>query len=211
MEESFVAALTDARAQGRVAVAATWLRAVTDIASVSVRRRLAGPSVLPRSSPRRIITMTSSDVRFAFRSFRRQPAPPLLVTAMLALRIAANIVVFSLVNGLFLRPLPCPDADRLVYINGRAPKWNLESTGINCPDYAAWRAGTSSFDGIALYQSASLTVSDAGGAERVDGAMVTHNFMDVLGVTPVMGRMFGPDEDKPGGRRVVVISEGLWR
>jgi hypothetical protein len=84
--------------------------------------------------------------------------------------VAANVVVFSLVNGLFLRPFPFPGADRLVYVNERAPRRDLENTGINFPDHAAWRSSVRTFDGIALYSVAAFTMSDGTGAERVDGA-----------------------------------------
>jgi predicted permease len=130
---------------------------------------------------------------------------------MLALGIAANVVVFGLVNGLFLRPFPFAEPERLVYINMKAPRWNLDVVGINYPDFHQWRGGIRSFDGIALYDGDSFNLSDGGPAERVDGARVTYDFADVLGVRPLLGRMFTADEDRPKAAPVVVIGEGLWR
>ena len=211
MEEAFVDALAHARTRGHTSAAAAWVRAAADIVTVAMRRRLTvSPGFLSFTRERRL-TMIGSDVKFAVRSFRRQPSQTLLVVAMLSLGIAANVVVFSLINGYFLRPFPFPHPDRLVYLNETAPQWNLEVTGINFPDYAAWKSGATSFEGLALYASAAVTLADGVGAERVDAGLVTHNFMDVLGVAPLIGRMFTPEEDTPGGRRVVVISEGLWR
>ncbi len=125
--------------------------------------------------------------------------------------IAANVVVFGLVNGLFLRPFPFPEPDRLVYINETAPRWNLEVVGVNFPDFVQWRQGSKLFDGIALYDGESFNVSDGAGAERIEGARVTHDFAAVLGVRPILGRTFTPEEDRPKAERVVVINEGLWR
>ena len=97
---------------------------------------------------------------------------------MLTLAIAANVVVFSLVNGLFLRPFPFPEPDRLVYINETAPRWNLEVVGVNYPDFVQWREGAKLFDGLALYDGESFNLSDGAGAERIEGATVTYDFGD---------------------------------
>ena len=91
-----------------------------------------------------------ADLRFAARSFTRQPGPTALIVFTLALGVAANTAVFAIVDGLFLRPFPFPQSDRLVYINERAPAWNLEFTGVNYPDFLTWRERARAFDGIAL-------------------------------------------------------------
>ena len=129
---------------------------------------------------------------------------------MLALGIAANVAVFSLVNGLFLRPFPFAHPERLVYINTAAPKWNLDTVGINYPDFVQWRKGQKLFEAIGLYDTASFNLSDAGGAERAEGALISYEFPQVLGVEPLLGRTFTPDEDKPHAAPVVLISEALW-
>lgn len=211
MEAAFEDALANAGTRGRRAVYLTWLRAIADIAAVSANRRLRASSALPSVTTDRSALMRTGDLRFALRSFSRQPLPNALVAGMLALGIAANIVVFSLVNGLFLRPFPFPDADRLVYVNETAPRWDLETTGINFPDYAQWRSGITKFDGIALWSNAAVTLADDAVAERVEGALVTANFFDVLGVRPIAGRTFTAEDDRPGARRVILISEHLWR
>ena len=76
-----------------------------------------------------------ADLRFAVRSFSRQPGATALIVLTLTLGVAANTAVFAIVDGLFLRPFPFPQPDRLVYLNERAPTWNLEFTGINYPDF----------------------------------------------------------------------------
>src|SRR6476661_311485 len=92
-----------------------------------------------------------ADLRFAVRSFSRQPGPTALIVLTLTLGIAANTAVFSLVDGLFLRPFPFREPDRLVYLNERAPSWNLEFTGINYPDFHTWRATARAFESMALW------------------------------------------------------------
>jgi predicted permease len=130
---------------------------------------------------------------------------------MLALGIGANVVVFSLVDSLLLRPLPFPDADRLVYINESAPKWNLEIVGVNYPDFWQWHEHATAFEALAAYTSASINLSDDTGAERVLASAVTRDFFDVLRVSPILGRAFTAEEDRPKGPDVAILSERLWR
>ncbi len=155
--------------------------------------------------------MLLSEIRHALRSFGRQPLGTTLVLAMLCLGIAANVVVFSLVNGLFLRPLPFREPERLVYINEKAPRWNLDRTAVNFPDFDQWRKASRLFEGLALYDDVNFNLSDDQGAERIAGAGVTHDYLGVLGVAPILGRAFTAEEDRPNGPRVLLISEGLWR
>jgi predicted permease len=152
-----------------------------------------------------------ADLRFAARSFGRQPGPTALVVLTLALGVAANTAVFAIVDGLFLRPFPFPHAERLVYLNERAPSWNLEFTGINYSDFHGWRARAHAFDAMALFSPTSVNLADETGADRADGLAVTYDFPNVLGIRPVLGRTFTPDEDRPRGPRVVVIGYGLWQ
>ena len=155
--------------------------------------------------------MLGTDLRYTFRWLARQKASSALIALMLALGIGANVVVFSLVNALFLRPFPFPQPDRLVYINEAAPKWNLDLVGINYPDFHQWHASAQMFEAIGLYSEASLNLSDGNQAERISGAEVTADFAKVLGIEPLLGRMFTAEEDKPKVPRVTVIGEGLWR
>ncbi len=155
--------------------------------------------------------MLGTDLKYTVRSLARQKLSTGLVVSMLTLAIAANVVVFGLVNGLFLRPFPFPEPDRLVYINETAPRWNLEVVGVNFPDFVQWRQAAKLFEHIALYDEESFNLSDGAGAERIEGARVTYDFAAVLGVQPVLGRTFTPEEDRPKAERVVVINEGVWR
>src|SRR4029079_13866004 len=152
---------------GKAAVTAVWLRAVSDLAQA----RIAGwktPHVpLTVYIDERTTLMPASDVRYAWRALLRQRGASALVILMLALGIAANVAVFSLVNGLFLRPFPFPHPERLVYINTAAPKWNLDAVGINYPDFDRWRKDQKLFEAITIYDTGNFTIADGRGAERI--------------------------------------------
>ncbi|HJS73535.1 MAG TPA: ABC transporter permease, partial [Vicinamibacteria bacterium] len=153
----------------------------------------------------------TSDIRHALRSLARQKWATALVVLMLSLGIAANAAVFSLVNGLFLRPFAFPDQERLVFINETAPKWNLEIVGINYPDFHVWRQEAKLFEGIAIWDGQSFNLSTPNSIERIRGARVTYDLGRVLGIRPILGRDFLLEEDRPEGPPVVLITEGVWR
>jgi putative ABC transport system permease protein len=154
--------------------------------------------------------MLGSDFHYALRSLSRQKAASALVVAMLSLGIAGNVAVFSLVNGLFFRPFPFEEPDRLVFINEKAPKWNLEITGVNFPDFDQWRKGQQLFDSLAAWDSTNLNLADGSSADRIQAAAVSHEFATVLRIRPFVGRMFSADEDKPKAAPVAVLTHGLW-
>jgi predicted permease len=200
--------LADARVRGRLAYGAAVVAAVWDVVKrAAVERRREGTTQERRTRD----WMLGADLRFAMRSLRRHPYVSVLVVGMLALGIAVNTAVFSVVNGLFLKPLPFPEAGQLVYINETAPRWNLEYTGINYPDFHTWRENVEAFRAIAIFEVREYSVSDGSDAVRLRGLEVTHDFDEVLGIAPVLGRTFLPAEDAPGGERVVMLGHGLWR
>ncbi|MFW6080039.1 MAG: ABC transporter permease, partial [Gemmatimonadota bacterium] len=153
----------------------------------------------------------ATDLRFALRTSARRPGTTVIAVLMLALGVAATTTVFSLVDALFLRPLPFPGAERLVYLDETAPRWNLEFTGVNYPDFHVWRENAEAFEAIGLFEQASYNLADDGGAERVPGLDVTHDLADALGIDPVVGRTFTAAEDRPGGPPVAMIGYDLWR
>jgi predicted permease len=212
MEALFREQLGEARRRGRMPAAAVWCRAFADIAAALPHNllqqwRRRGRVGLRRE--RRSI-MIGSDIRYAWRSLNHQRFGSLLVIGMLALGIGSTVAVFSLVNGLFLRPFPFPNPERLVYVNETAPKWNLEMTGINYHDYAQWRRDQKVIESIALYNPRSFNFATDEGADRMQGAAVTMDFMKVLGLQPIIGRMFTQEEDAPKGPLVTLIGEALW-
>jgi predicted permease len=209
MEESFLHELTLARGRGRFGAVGVWMSALGDV----VRR--APYEHWRRRNRRRLkehrMQSFLSDLRFALRSFARQPGATALIVVTLGLAVAANTAVFTLLDGIFFRPFPFSEPSRLVYLNEKAPRWNLELTGIRYTDFATWRRRARTFESMALWSTTSVNLADASGAERIDAAQVTYDFAKVLRIRPVIGRTFLREEDRPKGPKVVVIGYGLWQ
>jgi predicted permease len=211
MAELFAERLAAARARGTLASAAVWMRAISDLLRARITSWSPDRVPLTVAIDERTSFMAGSDIRYAWRALVRQRGASVLAVLMLALGIAANVAVFSIVNGLFLRPFPFPAPDRLVYINTAAPKWNLETVGINYPDFDQWQKDQKLFDAIAMYETANFNVASASGAERLRGVQITYDFPRVFGVAPILGRSFTAEEDRPKAAPVVLLSAALWR
>ena len=140
-----------------------------------------------------------TDLRLSLRNMRTKPAFSLMIVGMLALGVAGNAAIFSIFNGLFLRPLPFPESQQLIDLDETAPKWNLHYVGVSNADFFAWRGNNSTFDGMAVFRQNSFNLSDRGNAQRLLGANVTHDLLNVLRLKPALGRNFLPEEDRPGG------------
>src|SRR5262249_38891817 len=128
------------------------------------------------------------DLKIAFRYIRKKPSFSMMVIGMLALGIAGNAAIFSVFNSLFLHPLPFVESDRLIDLDETAPQWKLEHVGVSGPDCYEWRKSNSTFDNMAFFRSSSYNISDGGASQRLTGAQVTREMLDVLGLKPVIGR-----------------------
>jgi predicted permease len=131
--------------------------------------------------------------------------------AVLAIAIGANTTVFSVFNGLFLRPLPYPEGDRLVTVYDSYPKMGLENAGTAIPDYIERREQAPSLEDLAIITSQPLTLTGDDPPQRVSVGIASASLFDVLRVGPVLGRVFTANEEEPGNERVVVLSHALWR
>jgi putative ABC transport system permease protein len=153
-----------------------------------------------------------SDVRYAVRTWVRNPGFAAVALVTLALGIGANTTMFSVVNATLLQPLPFPDPDRLVTVwKGRIDNpTNLNI--VSLPNYRDWKAQNHVFAETALFDSAGrgYNLTSSGEPEQVPGLRVSAGFFPVLGVKPMLGRTFLPEEEEPGRARVVVLSHGLW-
>ena len=158
-----------------------------------------------------------NDLRFALRQLRKTPGFTFVAIVTLALGIGANTAIFSLVNSVLLRPLPFPDAERIVYFEGKNPSSGITDSNISYLDFTDWSQQTDLFASTAAYWTGGVNLgADGAEPERVPRAGVTIGFFSVLGVQPVLGRAFVPEDDKPatfiGGRgTVAIISHGLWK
>jgi putative ABC transport system permease protein len=152
------------------------------------------------------------DLRYSVRVLARTPAFSVVAVLALALGIGANTAMFSVVNALLIRPLAYRDADLLVKINNWEGKANNESA-VSPPGFADYRDQSHSFENVsAIYlgHNSALNFSEQGEPERFEAGRVSANFFATLGVEPLLGRGFLPEEDQPGRNRVVVLSYGLW-
>jgi len=150
-------------------------------------------------------------IRFALRLFIKNPAFSAVAVLTLALCIGANTAIFSIINAVLLRPLPYPDADRIMVLNESAGPG--QDFAVALPDYLDWRNDNTVFEHLAATHKESRNLSGIPGRdpERISGAAVTRNFFNVVGLSPEIGRTFSEDEDKAGAPPVVVISDRLWR
>ena len=151
-----------------------------------------------------------NQIRFAFRQLIKNPAFSTVAVLTLALGIGANTAIFSIVNAVLLRPLPYPDADRIMVLNESAGPGQDSSVAL--PDYFDWQKENTVFEHLACTHKESRNLSGISGRdpERVSCASVTRNFFNIVGMNAEIGRTFSEDEDKVGAPPVAVISDRLW-
>jgi putative ABC transport system permease protein len=152
-----------------------------------------------------------SDLKFALRQLRKSPGFTLVAVLTLALGIGANTAIFSVVEGVLLRPLPFPESERLVAIWGTSGHEANARQSESLPDMFDFRAQSRSFSALAAYEGAWTILTDAAEAQELDGVAVDGDFFETLGVAPCLGRGFTAEEAKPGAPNVVVISYNLWK
>ncbi len=151
------------------------------------------------------------DLRYGARMLLKKPGFSLTATVTLALGIGATTAIFTVVNAVLLRPLPYPDAGRLVYVS---QTYRGEIIGTGEPKFLFWREQSQSFEALACYSSyggAHGNLSAGDEAEYASGMRVSEDFFRALGVYPSLGRAFTRAEDTPGGERVAILSHGLWQ
>ncbi|MFL6276643.1 MAG: ABC transporter permease [Blastocatellia bacterium] len=152
------------------------------------------------------------DLRYGLRLLLKRPGFTFVAIITLALGIGANTAIFSVVDAVLLRPLPYPQADRLVFLWSTMVGQGVPTSGSSMPDYRDWRDRNDTLEGLGAFYYGDLSLSSTGSEpERVQGAYITPNLFDVLKVTPALGRGFMPEEDQYGRHRVVLLSYGLWQ
>jgi predicted permease len=148
------------------------------------------------------------DIRYGLRILAKSPGFAVVAILTLALGIGANTALFSVVNGVLLNPLPFSQPDRLVALYERSPQFEKQS--ISYPNFLDWRRDNRSFSQMAAFRQDDFDLTGMGMPQRVAVEMVSASFFPLLGVKPVIGRTFLPQEDELGGRPVVLLSNGFW-
>ncbi|HVG06887.1 MAG TPA: ABC transporter permease [Thermoanaerobaculia bacterium] len=152
------------------------------------------------------------DLKYAARMLAKTPGFTAVALVTLTLAIGANTAIFSIVNGMLIRPLPFPDQEELVQLMRGFKEGGL-SGATSVPKFAYWEENTRNlFDGVTAFDNlgSGFNMAGDGKPERIIGSRATHEFFGVFGATPAIGRGFRPNEDRPGAAKVVVLSHGLW-
>ena len=158
------------------------------------------------------IDTTLQDLRYALRGLRRAPAFAFVAITTLGLGIGATTAVFTVVDRVLLRPLPFRDPSRLYAISYLPSDFPFViPPGLLDRFYLTYHDRQRSFERVAAYRRAEFSLSGSGDATRISAALVAADFWPLLGISPARGRAFLPEEDRPGGERVVVMSDRLWR
>ncbi len=153
------------------------------------------------------------DLRYGVRILRKDPGFTLVAVLTLALGIGVNTTIFSFVSAVLLRKPPLPDPDRVMMLRSKNPAavWAADLAPVSGPDFLDWQAQSTSYTGMAAASFDEFTLSGGTEPERVAGGRVSPGYFSVLGVAPMLGRAFAPEEDQPGHEHVVMLSESLWR
>src|SRR5262249_46968160 len=141
----------------------------------------------------------------------KSPGFVLFAVMALALGLGANAAIFSVVDAVLLRPLPFHNSDRLVEVWEEASHMGVPLAPLAPANLADWKRRNHVFEDMAALKSDLYALTGSGTPEQVEGSPVTANMFHLLGVSPILGRVFSPEEDRPGGGRVVLISYGLWQ
>ena len=155
--------------------------------------------------------MLMQDIRYAVRSLLKNPGFTAIAVACLALGIGVNSTIFSVVDGVILRPYPYPDADRIVVLNSTNQKEGFTRSALSFADFKDVRDSASTIETMAAFTSRSLTIADGvGEPERFLGSPVSWTLFHLLGTPPILGRNFTAQDDQPGAEPVVLLSHDVW-
>jgi putative ABC transport system permease protein len=161
-----------------------------------------------------MMTGTLQDLRYAVRQLRKSPGFTAVAVITLALGIGANTAIFSVVNGALLRPLAFKEPDRLVHVWHVPPAKSfpgMSTFAVSAANYLDWKSQNQVFENMAIYTYHGFTLTGGEKPEQVDASAVSSSFFETLGVQPMLGRVFSPQEDEPGRSNVVVLSHRFWQ
>jgi putative ABC transport system permease protein len=214
LEDRFAALLTEGlsseQAQ-RVVLAELSEREIFQGELRRIERQVAPEPVVPGTTRRtNMFADLWQDLRFGARMLRKNPGFTLIAVLTLSFGIGANTAIFSIVNAVLLRPFPYEAPERLVNVQERfsAPR----GITVSYPNFVDWRAQNTAFDFIAaVRQNENFNFTGAGEPERVQGRLVSAEFLSTLGIKPILGRDFLAEDDGPGATPAVILSYGFWQ
>ncbi len=183
-----------------------WARILSDHMSAAIAEHLRPTETQLQPNSGASMSTLMQDVRYALRALARRPVFTIAVVATIALGVGANAAIFSVVNGILLRPLPYPHAERVVAFGHESPVWLTSE-----PEYLDYKRGLRTFDGLAAFTEGEGNLATEQEPERVGLASVTPDYFSVLGLGPMMGRGFAADEDLVMPAPVAIVSYGLWQ
>ena len=149
------------------------------------------------------------DLRYTLRQLRKNPGFTAVAALTLALGIGANTAIFSVVNAVLLNPLPFPNSSRILSLFEATP--NFPEGSISYPNFLDWQRDNHAFEAMAAFHWTDGAITGVGEAEEVHARRVSATFFPILGVNPILGRNFTPEEDRRGANPTALISEGLWK
>lgn len=149
------------------------------------------------------------DLKYGVRMLVKAPGFAIVAILTLALGIGANTAIFSVVNGVLFNPLPYPHPEQLVTLSESKP--NFATGSISYPNFRDWQKENHTFSGMAMSRGNTVNLTGRGEPEQLRTRYITSDLFSVLGVSPLIGRTFAPDEDRIGGAPIALISENLWR
>jgi putative ABC transport system permease protein len=191
------------------------LRRTIEARRPAVRQRVADWSRQEQPPSHKGVLMSpltiGRDARYALRMLFRAPVFSLVAVLTFAVGIGINTAVFNVVNGVLLRPLPYPEADRITLLWMDNRRQGIKEDITSYPNYVDWRDQSTSYAHMAAFRPLAISLTGDGDPERLQGASVTANFFDAIGVQPTMGRVFVVENETPGKDAVVVISHDLWQ
>ena len=151
-----------------------------------------------------------TNLRYAFRQLRKSPGFTITALATIAICLGANLAIFGVINSILLRPLPFPNADRLVTIYNTYPKAGVENDGSSITNYFERRGNIPAFESLSIYMSRAETVGDPGSMQQEEVVRVSPEFFTTLGISPAVGRSF-TEEESVNQKNVVMLTDAFWR
>ena len=151
------------------------------------------------------------DLKYAFRTLVKTPGYAAITILTLALGIGANTAIFSVVNGVLLKPLPYPQPQRLMFLTSTFPQLGFDKFWVSLPEFEEFRQRNRSFDNVGAYRPGAVNLGTPDRPQRVNAMVVTPELLRVMGIQPLRGRLFTDDDSKPGAEGVAILAYSTWQ